>query len=50
MFRQTFKFAPGDWILVSYDATGLKAVPIPIHAADANERIMNFLNSFSGGG
>ena len=45
MFRQTFKFAPGDWLLVSYDATGLKAVPIPIHASDANERIRNFLQN-----
>lgn len=47
MFRQTFKFAPGDWILVSYDATGLKAVPIPIHAEDANERITHFLITFN---
>ncbi len=46
MFRQTFKFAPGDWLLASHDATGLKAVPIPIHAEDANERIKNFLSSF----
>jgi hypothetical protein len=45
MFRQTFKFAPGDWLLVSYDATGLKAVPIPIHAEDANERIRRFLET-----
>lgn len=45
MFRQTFKFAPGDWLLVSYDATGLKAVPIPIHAEDANERIDNFMKN-----
>jgi len=47
MFRQTFKFAPGDWLLASHDATGLKAVPIPIHASDANERIRNFLASYS---
>jgi DNA helicase HerA-like ATPase len=45
MFRQTFKFAPGDWLLASHDATGLKAVPIPIHAHDANERIKNFLQT-----
>jgi DNA helicase HerA-like ATPase len=47
MFRQTFKFAPGDWLLASHDATGLKAVPIPIHAQDANERIQNFLQTLS---
>jgi hypothetical protein len=45
MFRQTFKFAPGDWLLASHDATGLKAVPIPIHAQDANERIRSFLEN-----
>jgi len=45
MFRQTFKFAPGDWLLISHDATGLKAVPIPIHARDANERIKNFIQN-----
>lgn len=43
MFLQTFKFAPGDWLLASHDATGLKSVPIPIHVPDANERIKNFL-------
>lgn len=48
MFRQTFKFVPGDWLLASYDATGLKGVPIPIHAENANERIQNFLNTSYG--
>lgn len=39
-FRQTFKFTKGDWLLASYDATGLKGVPIPIHAENANDRII----------
>lgn len=39
MFRQTFKFRPGDWLLVSHDATGLKAIPVPIRAENANERV-----------
>jgi hypothetical protein len=39
IFRQTFKFTKGDWLLISYDATGLTGVPIPIHAEDANKRI-----------
>jgi len=43
MSRQTFKFVPGNWLLASYDATGLKGVPIPIHAENANERIYRFL-------
>jgi hypothetical protein len=45
MFRQTFKFKPGDWLLISHDATGLKAVPVPIHADDANERIKEYLET-----
>lgn len=44
MFRQTFKFKKGDWLLMSYDATGLESVPIPIHCDNANERISDFLN------
>jgi DNA helicase HerA-like ATPase len=43
MFRQTFKFKPGNWLLMSHDATGLKAVPVPIQAEDANERIRAYL-------
>jgi hypothetical protein len=43
MFRQTFKFQKGDWLLMSYDAVGLEAVPIPIHCENANERIEQFL-------
>jgi DNA helicase HerA-like ATPase len=43
MLRQTFKFGPGDWLLASHDATGLKGVPIPIHVEDSNERVRNFL-------
>lgn len=43
VFKQTFKFTKGDWLLASYDATGLTGVPIPIHAENANERIMKYL-------
>lgn len=45
MFRQTFKFKKGDWLLMSYDATGLEAIPIPIHLTDANERVRRFLEN-----
>jgi hypothetical protein len=44
IFRQTFKFKKGDWLLVSYDATGLDAIPIPIHVENADERISKFLD------
>jgi hypothetical protein len=47
MFRQTVKFKKGDWLLVSYDATGLEAVPLPIHTPDANERLAKFLEQYS---
>ena len=43
MFRQTFKFKKGNWLLVSHDATGLEAVPIPIQTYDANRRIAEFI-------
>jgi hypothetical protein len=44
IFRQTFKFKKGDWLLMSHDATGLDAIPIPIHTDDANARIRRALN------
>ena len=47
MLRQTFTFQAGNWLLVSHDATGLKAVPVPISAQDANERIIGYLNQVS---
>jgi DNA helicase HerA-like ATPase len=47
MFRQTFTFTAGDWLLLSHDAAGLKAVPIPVKTEDANQRIVRFLNDFS---
>ncbi len=36
----TFSFRPGNWLIISHDATGLKGVPIPTIADDANERIL----------
>jgi hypothetical protein len=45
MLRQTFRFTPGDWLLASYDATGLRGVPIPIHVEDSNMRIRRFLTA-----
>ena len=45
MFRQTFKFKPGNWLIMSHDATGLKAIPVPIQTKDANQRIVKNLKS-----
>ena len=36
----TFTFRPGNWLVISHDATGLKGVPIPTTAQDANRRIL----------
>lgn len=47
MLRQTFKFTPGDWLLASHDATGLRGIPIPIHVEDSNRRIERFLVSLN---
>ena len=45
MLNQTFKFEKGQWLLVSHDATGLEAVPLPVKTEDANERVSSFLDS-----
>lgn len=47
MFRQTFKFKPGNWLLMSHDATGLKAIPVPIQTDDANARLREFLKNLT---
>lgn len=46
MFRQTFKFRKGNWLLVSHDATGLESVPLPIRTDNADARILKWLDSF----
>lgn len=45
MLNQTFKFVKGQWLLVSHDATGLEAVPLPVKTEDANGRIASFLEA-----
>lgn len=46
IFKQTFRFGKGDWLLVSHDATGLEATPFPIHTDNAEERIIKFLKEY----
>jgi DNA helicase HerA-like ATPase len=43
LLNQTFKFRKGQWLLMSHDATGLEAVPIPIKTPNANERLATWL-------
>jgi len=33
----------GEWLVVSHNATGLKGVPIPVRAPNAEERVRSFL-------
>jgi uncharacterized protein len=47
MFRQTFKFEKGDWLLASYDAAGLEAIPIPIHTENADDKILEFVQKYN---
>jgi DNA helicase HerA-like ATPase len=45
MMKKTLKFTKGQWLLVSYDATGLANVPIPVSFPNANDRIIRYLLS-----
>ena len=43
ILNQTFKFKKGQWLLISHDATGLEAIPVPIKTPNANDRISAWL-------
>jgi hypothetical protein len=47
MLRRTLKFTKGQWLLVSYEATGLENVPLPVQFPNANTRIREFLEKFN---
>jgi hypothetical protein len=48
MMLKTLKFTKGQWLLVSFDATGLVNVPLPVQLRNANERIVNYLHPKKG--
>lgn len=48
MMRKTLKFSKGQWLLVSFDATGLVNVPLPVQLRNANERVLSYLRSKKG--
>ncbi len=48
MFRQTFTFRKGNWLLVSHEATGLESVPLPVRTENADERILAWLDRLGG--
>jgi len=43
----TFTFRPGNWLVISHDATGLKGVPIPAAAYNTNERIIRAATEYN---
>jgi hypothetical protein len=43
LLNQTFKFKKGQWLLMSHDATGLEAIPVPVKTPDANRRLSDWL-------
>lgn len=45
LLNLTFKFKKGQWLLMSHDATGLEAVPIPIRTPNANDRLSKWVNA-----
>jgi len=42
--EKTLEFAPGEWLLSSYIATGTENVPVFIKADDAEAEIKAFLS------
>ena len=43
ILEKTLEFAPGEWLLSSYIATGMENVPIFIKADNAETEIQQFL-------
>jgi DNA helicase HerA-like ATPase len=48
MMRKTLRFTKGQWLLVSFDATGMVNVPIPVHLRNANERVLEHFRTKKG--
>lgn len=44
MINRTLSFKVGQWLLFSYDATGLTNTPLPVQFSNANERIINWFH------
>lgn len=44
LLNQTFKFKKGQWLLMSHDATGLEAIPVPVQTPNANSRLSGWLH------
>ncbi len=46
MIQRTLTFTKGQWMLFSYDATGLTNIPLPVKFPNANERIKEYLDKY----
>ncbi|MEA2089339.1 MAG: hypothetical protein U9O89_01070 [Thermoproteota archaeon] len=44
ILEKTLEFAPGEWLLSSYVATGIENVPIFIRADNAEKELEKFLS------
>jgi DNA helicase HerA-like ATPase len=49
MLSRTLRFTKGQWLLVSFEATGLENVPIPVQFPNTNVRIKNYLHALTEG-
>jgi uncharacterized protein len=47
ILEKTLEFAPGEWLLSSYIATGIENVPIFIRADNAENEITSFIDKMS---
>ena len=47
MMERTLTFTKGQWMLFSYDATGLPSIPLPVKFENANDRIIKHLENGS---
>ena len=45
ILEKTLEFAPGEWLLSSYIATGIENVPIFIRADNAEDELEKFLSA-----
>ena len=43
MIRRTLSFKVGQWLLFSYDATGLTNIPLPVQFPNSNKRLIDYL-------
>ncbi len=43
-FKQTFDFTPGQWLVTSHEATGIKGTPFPVTVENANRKVVDWFS------